>query len=87
MSTLCEPPPLPAVITYVNAPLLELRPWPEGSHEQGLSFLLSESFLGIGSLVYSGTQHGVRSPYGVMHDSWKQLMNFIFGMQINIEVF
>ena len=30
------------------------------------SVLLSGSFIGIGSLVFSGTQHGVRDPYGVM---------------------
>ena len=27
---------------------------------------MSENFLGIGSLVFSGTQNGVRGPYGVM---------------------
>ena len=30
------------------------------------SVLLSEGFLGISSLVFSGTQHGVRGSYGVM---------------------
>ena len=30
------------------------------------SILLSRSFPGIGSLVFSGTQHGVRGPYDVM---------------------
>ena len=30
------------------------------------SVLLSENFLGMGSLVSSGTQNGVRGPYGVM---------------------
>ena len=33
-----------------------------------LSFHLSVSFLGIGSLVFSETQHGVRGPYIVMCD-------------------
>ena len=30
------------------------------------SVFLSENFVGIGSLVFSGTQNGVRGPYGVM---------------------
>ena len=30
------------------------------------SVLLSENFLGMGSLVSSGTRNGVRGPYGVM---------------------
>ena len=37
--------------------------WLEGSYELGsvlLSVLLSGSFLGIGSLVFSETHHGVR---------------------------
>ena len=40
-----------------------------------LSFHLSVSFLGIGSLVFSETQHGVRGPYIVVCDSqifWKK---------------
>ena len=37
-------------------------------YEQSLSVLLSGGFLGIGSLVFSGTQYGVRSPCGVVHD-------------------
>ena len=30
------------------------------------SVLLSRSFVGIGSLFFSGTQHGLRGPFGVM---------------------
>ena len=40
-----------------------------------LSFCLFISFLGIGSLVFSGTWHGVRGPYKVVCDSqifWKK---------------
>ena len=33
-----------------------------------LSVLLSGSFLGVGSLVFSETQHGVRDPCGVVRD-------------------
>ena len=32
------------------------------------SVFLSENFVGIGSLVFSGTQNGVRGPYGVMKE-------------------
>ena len=45
--------------------------WLEGSYELGsvlLSVLLSGSFLGIGSLVFSETQHGVRGPCLVVRD-------------------
>ena len=45
--------------------------WLEGSYELGsvlLSVLLSGSFLGIGSLVFSETQHGVRDPCLVVCD-------------------
>ena len=38
-------------------------------YEKGLSVLLFGSFPGIGSLVYSGAQRGVRGPCGVVHDS------------------
>ena len=48
---------------------LDPRPWPEGSYEIGsvcpsilLSFCLSVSFLGFGSLFFSETQHEVRGP-------------------------
>ena len=40
---------------------LDPRLWPEGSYELG-SLLPSGSFLGIGSLVFSETQHDVRGP-------------------------
>ena len=49
--------------------LLDPRPRPEGSYKIGSvlpsvrpSFCLSVSFLRIGSLVFSETQHGVRVP-------------------------
>ena len=48
--------------------LLDSQPLPEGSYEIGFvrpSVLLS-CFLGIGSLDFPGTQHGVRCPYGVV---------------------
>ena len=60
--------------------LLDPRPWPEGSYELGcLSFrpsaLPSGSFLGIGSLVFSETRHGVRGLCGaVLHRA-----RFFFG--------
>ena len=54
---------------------MELRLWSERSYELGsirpsvrLSALLSGRFLGIGSLVFSHTQHGVRGPYDVVFD-------------------
>ena len=43
----------------------------EGFYELGsvhLSVLLPGSFLGIGLLVFSETQHGVRDPWDVVHD-------------------
>ena len=57
--------------SVVNVTYLEPRPWPEGSYELGsvlLPVLLSGSFLGIGSLVYSETLYGVRGPYGDVRD-------------------
>ena len=39
--------------------------------------LLSGGFLGIGSLVFSGTQHAVRGPCGVVHDK-SNFMRIIF---------
>ena len=42
--------------------------WPEGSYELGLLVLFFGSFLGIGSLVFFGTQLGVKGPCGVVHD-------------------
>ena len=49
--------------------LLLLHPqlWPEGFYELAVRpfVLLSGSFLGIGSLVFSETQHGVRGPCAV----------------------
>ena len=57
------------VFIYSNASqltffLLEPRPWLEESCELGLSFLQFWSFLGIASLVFSGTQHDARGPGG-----------------------
>ena len=45
------------------------------SRIEGLSVFLYRSFLGIGSLVFSGTQHGVRGPCGVVHDRARFLEN------------
>ena len=49
--------------------LLDPQPWPKGSYELGsallsfhLSVFLFRSFFGIGSFVFSETQHGVRGP-------------------------
>ena len=64
---------------YIKAFVLDPRLWPEGSYGLGSvcpcilssfcpSVLLSASFLGIGSLVFSETQHGVRGPCLVVHD-------------------
>ena len=33
-----------------------------------MSTLLSGSYLGISSLVFYGTQHGVKTPCGLVHD-------------------
>ena len=44
---------------------LDLQLWPEGSYELG-------SVLGIGSLVFSETQHEVRDPCCVVRD-WAAL--------------
>ena len=49
---------------------LDPRLWLEGSYELGSvhpSVLLSGSFLGIGTLVFSETQHGVRGPCVAVH--------------------
>ena len=46
---------------------LDPQLWPEGSYELG-SVRPSGSFLGIGSLVFSETQHGVRGPCLVVRD-------------------
>ena len=40
----------------------------KGPMNKGLSVLPYGSFLGIGSIVFSVTQHGVRGPYGVLHN-------------------
>ena len=55
---------------------LDPRSFPEGSYELGLSFhlpvllsvLLSGSFLGTGSLVFTETLYVVRGPYRDVHD-------------------
>ena len=67
------------LVNYTNASqltFLSFDPWmwPDGSYELRLSVLASGNCLGIGSLVFSGTQHGVRGPCGVVYDS------YIFGM-------
>ena len=51
--------------------LLDSRLWPEWSYELGSvrqSVLLSRSFLGIGSLVFSESQHDNRSLCVVVRD-------------------
>ena len=54
--------------------------WPEGSYElRSVCFvLLSRSFLGIGSLVFSETQYGVRGLCVVVHDSARFFFFIIF---------
>ena len=47
------------------------------SHMNGLSVLLFRSFLGTGSLVFSGTQHGVRGPCGVVYDRVRFFENHV----------
>ena len=57
---------------------MDPRPRPEGSYKLGYvrpSFRLSVRFLGIGSLVFSETEHSVRGPYIVVCGSrifWKK---------------
>ena len=50
--------------------LLDSQPLPEGSNQFGFVLLsvLHSCFLGIGSLDFCETQHGVRCPYGVVRD-------------------
>ena len=59
----------------------------KGPMNSGLSVLLSfcpsvlpsRSFLGIGSLVFLETQHGLRGPCGVVHDrAWIFGKNFFW---------
>ena len=42
-----------------------------------LSVLLFRSFLGIGSLVFSRTQHGVRGPCGAVNDRGRFFENHV----------
>ena len=53
---------------YVSSILLNSQLWQEGSYELWSSLLSSvcpfDSFLGIGSLVFSETLHGIRGPCG-----------------------
>ena len=51
---------------------MDPQPWPEGSYELGFvhpSVFLSGNFLETGSLVFWGTQHGVRGQSSVVRDS------------------
>ena len=48
--------------------LLDPRWWPKGSYEKCLPILLPGRSLGIGSLVFSETQHGIRGSCGVVYD-------------------
>ena len=79
------------LVIYRNASkltysLIGPRQLPEGSYEKGLPVLLSGnclvllsgSFLGIGSLAFSGTELGVRGPCGVVHDRAKFFENYTF---------
>ena len=50
----------------------------KGSMNQGLSILSPKSFFIIGSLVLSGTQHGVKVPCGIAHDRAGFFENNIF---------
>ena len=61
-----------AIVLSFNLLFLDPRRWPEVSYELASvcpSILLpSRSFLGIGSLVFSETQHGVRGLCGFVRD-------------------
>ena len=46
--------------------LLDPWPWPEGSYKLGS--VCPSVLLGIGSLVFSESKHGVRGPFGVVPD-------------------
>ena len=63
---------------FLSINLMDTQLWPEQSYEQGLSVLLFGSFLGISSLLFSGTEHGVRRPRGVVHDRVRFFENNIF---------
>ena len=68
-----------------GGPLLNLRPWPEESYELGSirpSILPSISFLGIGSLVFSETQYGVRGPCVVVLDRARFFEKNLFGQKM-----
>ena len=60
---------------------LDPQLWAEGYYELGSvclsSVLLSWSFLGIGSLVFSESQYGVRGLYGVVRNSQIFLKKFL----------
>ena len=53
--------------------LLDRWPLPEGSYKIGF-VLLSISFIGIGSLVLSEIQHGVRGSYTVLNSHWSKMV-------------
>ena len=64
---------------------LDPRLWPEGSYELGFvppSVLLSGHFLGIGSLVFSETQHGVRGPCVVVRERARMFEKHFFAQNM-----
>ena len=62
--------------------LIGSQMWPEGCYELGLSVFSSEAFLRIGSLVFSGTQHGVKNPCDVVWDRSVFFENNIFTLKM-----
>ena len=64
--------------SYIQNLFFDPRLWPEGSCELGFV-----RFLGIGSLVFSETQHGVRDLCGAVRDrAWFCLQNVENGPKI-----
>ena len=64
--------------SYIQNLFFDPRLWPEGSCELGFV-----RFLGIGSLVFSETQHGVRDLCGAVSDrAWFCLQNVENGPKI-----
>ena len=43
--------------------------------------ILCRSFLGVGSVVFSGTQHGVRSSCGIVHDRNRFFENHVLPLK------
>ena len=73
------------VISKCKLSILDPCLWPEGSYELGSilpsfcpSVFLSRSFLGIGSLVFLETYHGVRGPCLVLRDRARIFLKNLF---------